>query len=478
MKKIIYLTENDIHNIVYKTVMELSRTPFINEKVYVNDINNKKKQIALTYTKGRGNYGDKPPEQFKNDNLGTALMDQNNSQSIEKTLKGNITSYNITDIHGERVMHYFKRYFDHKKATVDVKSQNGQTDTYEMTMLESQFRQFLDQFKVKIEYIINDAIKDFAKNTEITGISIYPVPSSSNFNVAMAHELSSINVSNLPVQVINQNLFKKDLTNLQKDTNFIKKNKQWYSSPLFKEKESQSLETYVDNYINQYQALGNTHKYIEGAKVFIKNLLNAYTYYLFNNRNIGDRGINNLIKYYIGYHDSIEKAIKASRYNNLVDNEREQSKSILKAIATPLKYTKGPSVEKRTQGIWALVRPYLRGKKSPVTGEAYTMMDICYWQPTKFQIKNLPNGVRLGLKNIYNANQDQQLVQEELTKIKGTVFVIFDDNLSGGATLGDICYQAKSLGIENIIPITFGKMVEKNSMNFIPLNVPDKINYK
>ena len=477
MKNVVHLTESDIHNIVYEVIEELFQSP-VNEKVFINNVNDKKKQVNLTYTKGRGAYGESGPQQFKNDNLGTALMDQNNKESIEKTIKGNITSYNITDIHGERVMHYFKRYFDHKKATVDVKYQDGQTDTYEMTMLESQFRQFLDQFKTKIGYIVADAVKDFAKKSEITGISIYPVPSSSNFNTAMAQELSDISVDGLPVQIINQNLFNKDLTNLQKDTNFIKKNKKWYNSPFFAGKDSQSLETYVDNYLNQYNALGNAHKYIEQANIFIKKVLQTYTYYLSYNGNIGERCFQNLIKYYTGYCDSINSAIKASRYDNLVDSERTSSKSFLRTIATPLKYTKGPSVEKRTAAIWNLVKPYLRGLKSPVTGEAYSMMDICYWQPTKFQIKNLPNGVRLGLKNIYNVSQDQQLVQEELAKIKGTVFVIFDDNISGGATLGDICYQAKSLGIENIIPITFGRMTEKNSMNYIPLTVPDKINYK
>ena len=56
-------------------------------------------------------------------------------------------------------------------------------------------------------------------------------------------------------------------------------------------------------------------------------------------------------------------------------------------------------------------------------------------------------------------SKNSEIVQQELDKIKNTVFVIFDDNI-GGATLSDICLQAKKLGINYIIPITFGKMRE------------------
>lgn len=78
----------------------------------------------------------------------------------------------------------------------------------------------------------------------------------------------------------------------------------------------------------------------------------------------------------------------------------------------------------------------------------------------------------MGLKNFYNPNQDEELVKAELERIKGTIFVIFDDNLSGGATLSDICYQCKHLGIDNIVPITFGKMQEKVTMGIRPLTTP------
>lgn len=78
-----------------------------------------------------------------------------------------------------------------------------------------------------------------------------------------------------------------------------------------------------------------------------------------------------------------------------------------------------------------------------------------------FGIKKVTNDIRMGMRNYFSADMD--VVQQELEKIKNTVFVVFDDNISGGATLSDICLQAKRLGIEYIIPITFGKMRESYS---------------
>ena len=62
-------------------------------------------------------------------------------------------------------------------------------------------------------------------------------------------------------------------------------------------------------------------------------------------------------------------------------------------------------------------------------------------------------------------------------KKEGTVFVIFDDNISGGSTLSDICYQAKKLGIKYIIPITFGEMRVKYQQGTLAINAPEKWNY-
>jgi hypothetical protein len=92
-------------------------------------------------------------------------------------------------------------------------------------------------------------------------------------------------------------------------------------------------------------------------------------------------------------------------------------------------------------------------------------------QAKDFQIKTLSNDVRMGMKNYFASNLD--VVQQEMEKIKGTIFVIFDDNISGGATLSDICMQAKQLGIEYIIPITFGEMQKKYSLGMgMQINKP------
>jgi hypothetical protein len=159
-------------------------------------------------------------------------------------------------------------------------------------------------------------------------------------------------------------------------------------------------------------------------------------------------------------------------YKNFSRNDGKDTYFKMKTVANAIKYTKGPSVEDRSGKIWALVEPILSKQISPSTGKEYGQVDIYEWEPSKFQIKKLSNGERMGLKGYYSPNEDSEFVQKELERIKGGVFVIFDDNISGGATLSDICYQCKELGIQYIIPITFGEMDEKWTMNMIPLSQP------
>lgn len=82
--------------------------------------------------------------------------------------------------------------------------------------------------------------------------------------------------------------------------------------------------------------------------------------------------------------------------------------------------------------------------------------DICMWQPANFQIKKLGNDSRMALKNYFSINNDT--AETELKNTDNSIVVIFDDNISGGATLSDICYQLQKIGIKYMIPITFGKM--------------------
>lgn len=70
----------------------------------------------------------------------------------------------------------------------------------------------------------------------------------------------------------------------------------------------------------------------------------------------------------------------------------------------------------------------------------------------------------MGLMNYYQKNNnadDVEMVEQEIKKARNTVVVVFDDNVSGGATLSDICLQLKKLGINNLIPITFGEMSQQ-----------------
>ena len=114
------LNENDIKDI-------------INEVVYAdrNKINDKNKTIGLTYSKEKRALSNANTA----DKLGTNEMDQDNANTIEVPLKGGFISYNITDIKGTEIMHYFKKkWASRQKVYIDVKKQDGNKDKYELQM--------------------------------------------------------------------------------------------------------------------------------------------------------------------------------------------------------------------------------------------------------------------------------------------------------------------------------------------------------
>ena len=64
---------------------------------------------------------------------------------------------------------------------------------------------------------------------------------------------NNVELNGLPVIKINMNLFQKNLSNLQKDTDFISKNKDYYSSRMFKNGDDSSThEQYIDNELNRF----------------------------------------------------------------------------------------------------------------------------------------------------------------------------------------------------------------------------------
>ena len=130
-----------------------------------------------------------------------------------------------------------------------------------------------------------------------------------------------------------------------------------------------------------------------------------------------------------------------------------------KDVYNVLKFAKPIATEKRSKEIWELVKPYLEDKVSDVkVGKKYGYINMQPLEPAYFQIKNLVDPIRMGMKNYFSPSDDEEMFHREVEKTKGTVFVIFDDNIGGGATLSDICMQAKEAGIEHIIPITFGSL--------------------
>lgn len=127
---IIQLTEQQ-----YKWLCEAK--DIITEDVYVNNISKKwNKNIAnLTYNKGGSfNKGNKNSA----DMLKTGLMDNGGGQSTyEVPLKGGLISYNITDINGTEVMHYFKRELDNEETKIKIKGEE-----YNLEMNVPEFKKF------------------------------------------------------------------------------------------------------------------------------------------------------------------------------------------------------------------------------------------------------------------------------------------------------------------------------------------------
>lgn len=424
----------------------------LNEDVYASNKKGKNR-IQLTYNKRKSanqtkNFGQLNPAEL----LNTGKMDQNNSDTYEVPLKGGIMSYNITSIRGTEIMHYFKN--KHAKMNVDLDG-DGQKESYDLWMNDAEYREFLNQFSKKVSYVVSWAINDFKTqsngNVNFTGVSIYPVPSSSGFNERMATDLANnMSISGLNVIKINQSMFKKDLTNLQKDTDFVNKNKEYYKSNMWKYGEDNTThEQYLDKTLSDYK---NTEDIRNNVNVLINeyNILYAQLdrCYNTNRKQYGDRFPEALAKFYKKLYDKMQEIYNALKQGRNRALEASQ-------IFGTLKGTKSQVEARKTEDVWNIVKPYFRGS-------GVSKIPMHRLEAKKFQIKNLPNNVRMGMKNYFLPNSD--MVKQEMDKIKGTVFVIFDDNISGGATLSDICMQAKQLGIDYIVPITFGEMNAKYSL--------------
>lgn len=455
----------------------------LNEVVYADNrkIDTKKKKLGITYSKGNYAIGN----QKASDKLVTDKMESNDGNTYEVPLKGGIMSYNITDIKGTDIMHFFKKTWVNRsqKTNMDV-TINGEKESYELEMEEKELREFITAFVQKVERVINYWISNNKSNLKnIAGISIYPVPSSSNFNNKFVkEELSRLTISGFKPSVINSALLQKDLRDLQRDNEFIEKNKNFYNDYFSNSHPEMGT---INQRLNNHIRRQNTLKTVDSYVTVINKLANQILHFMQNNdvknKELTERNKKTLINLYTQYVDYIRYCFSISYVNAFGEEEGIRNDKILRAK----KYSKGPSIEGRSKLLWNLVKPYLtysNKKLSPIDGKAYKEMPLCNWERPDFEIKTLRNSERLGLKNYYNPNYSGEYVedkqtkyfdfQKEIEKIKETIFLIFDDNISGGATLSDICYQCKQLGIENIIPITFGQMQQSNNMRGIVLNTP------
>jgi hypothetical protein len=70
-----------------------------------------------------------------------------------------------------------------------------------------------------------------------------------------------------------------------------------------------------------------------------------------------------------------------------------------------------------------------------------------------FQIKSVDDKERRSLEGLFTINPALTGIQQ---KLKDKNIVIFDDNISSGATLDDICTVLQKLGVKSILPITLG----------------------
>lgn len=441
---------------------------YINEDVFINGIsNNKNKNIAnLTYKRNNnGGIVRNRGNMTSLDMLKTNLMDNNSGQTTyEVKLKGGITSYNITDINGTEVMHYFKRKFSHEEARIKL----GDTE-YDLEMQDSEFRNFMTQFLNKVNAVVEYRARQFMENNKgltFSNIYIYPVPSSSNFNIEMVKRIVKNNhtIDNLPVSAISGSILKKDTSNLEKDTDFIDKNQDYYNSERWQTGgNGGSHMQAVDNDLNRLSRLESVKAEIDKANEFTKIENRKQTGSLLHQLNYVSARLNNPEKYgaptlksikklydlYIEYQQAVKNITIAGEYYDTI--AQKYHKPHLKKVAEAIKYSKGPSIEGRAQRILQILQEYNMTNGIPV--KPY---DICMWQPVNFQIKKLGNDSRMALKNYFSINNDT--AEAELKNTDNSIVVIFDDNISGGATLSDICYQLQKIGVKYMIPITFGKM--------------------
>ena len=431
----------NVRNKSKKIYIPESKISLLSEDVFATKKTGKNK-LQITYNKRNTSDRIRNKNQLNPlDIVNTGKMDQDNSDTYIVPLKGGIDSYNITSIRGTEIMHYFKNKY--AKMNLDLDG-DGVKEDYELWMEDPEYQEFMKQFCKKVNIVVSYAIKKFGSIENFKGISIYPVPSSSKFNETMVKTLTGkVKFANLPTIGIDTRMFKKEEENIKADDDFMNKNSDYFDSRMFATgKDNITHREYVYKTVSKYKQIAKIKKLIEKHNVAQDRL---YRCFKVNRKKYGERFAENLARFYKEVADILSEIEKNLYY-------------IGGRMNTPfekLKGTKTPSEKANTEEMWKIVKPFFRGtKQKPIPIHKLQLDD--------FQIKNMTNDTRMGMMDYFSTNDD--ITQKELEKTMGTVFVIFDDNISGGATLSDICYNARKLGIKYIIPITFGEMATKYTL--------------
>lgn len=454
------LNKEDLMEMVKSVICVLT------EDAFVNSVDKRNKRANITYKKGTPGWHER---KITGDYLKTDKMEQLNGDTYPVKLKCGLTSYNITDINGTQIMKYFKHYFD-RNEVIDIKDPLSK-EKFKLDMETREFNEFRRDFFNKIDSVIQYCINNF-DGEYYSRVSIYPVPSSSNFNEKMAQEMSKLNFSGVKhgTKKLDENLFEKSFSNIQRDEDFINKNKEYYNSQVNAGDENgETHDNSVTTAKNRYEQVALVYKYIKKINMIVSSIISTVNNDRSKNKthNTGKEysdnlGKNLLSRYYLlaELNDELDNELKKMYYEN--DFDKTKHYTLSSDYKKKLKYGKPAVNAVNTKVVYNLVKPYFGNIKTN-SGKPIGEVDVEIrpYSENIFSMKSVTNDIRMGLKGYFSMNQE--LKEKELEEAKNTIFVIFDDNVSGGATLSDICSQLMEAGVKFIIPITFGKMRESYS---------------
>lgn len=181
---------------------------------------------------------------------------------------------------------------------------------------------------------------------------------------------------------------------------------------------------------------------------------------------------------------------KIKRYVDMVYNLIEQQKEIRKGRKGKIptcKQKRIDDIQKEIDLILNLLGQNTEKDILPDTKyfrKGHTQNTILRDIPRKFEIKNLPDGIRKSLYRLYSLSQDVDSCYSYTNKSGETIsgktefltwaiqknktILIFDDNLSSGRTMDDSALYLIEKGVkkENIVVITFGSVPASSYSKF------------